>query len=121
VVAVLAVVVAVLSYQLVHHSSSASQNDVSGIEARLDEIAGQVQAIQSTATAAEREARAAEAAAAKHPKPAATPQQPGLARCLVEVQREIDDLEGYLAYSTPPRRDRVSGACATLLHPRFHS
>jgi hypothetical protein len=38
---------------------------------------------------------------------------------MTQVQREIDDLQAFLAYRTPPRRDRVSGPCRTLLKPRF--
>ncbi len=118
VIAVLAVVVAVLSYQAVHRDPSSSATDVSQLEARIDEIAGQLDATQATARTAARQARASLASVKK--KAAAPPAKPGLSACLVEVQREIDDLQAYLAYRTPPRRDRVQGACQRLLRPRFH-
>ena len=117
VIAVLAVVVAVLSYQAVHHDPSSSASDVAQLESRLDAVAGQLDATQATARAAERQARASLTAVKKKTAPAA---KPGLSACLVEVQREIDDLQAYLAYRTPPRRDRIQGACRRLLQPRFH-
>ena len=118
VIAVLAVVVAVLSYQAVHRDPSPSASDVSQLESRLDEVAGRLDATQATARSAARQAQASLAAVKK--KAGAPAAQPGLSACLVEVQREIDDLQAYLAYRTPPRRDRIQGACRRLLEPRFH-
>ena len=43
----------------------------------------------------------------------------GMAQCMFEVQKEIDDLEGYLAERTPLVRHRVTGQCVGLLQPRF--
>jgi hypothetical protein len=120
VIAVLAVVVAVLSYHAATKDSSGSAADVSRLEARLDELAGQLAATQATAQAAARQARASLAAAKKKPTRATAPVLPGLATCLSEVQREIDDLQAFLAYRTPPHRNRVHGSCATLLKPRFN-
>ena len=50
-----------------------------------------------------------------------TAQLQGMAQCMFEVQKEIDDLEGYLANRTPLARHRVTGECAKLLQPRFGS
>ncbi len=120
VIAVLAVAVAVISYRSVHSDSGVSPSRVSALEARVDELAGQLSGASKAARTAARQAKAA-AAAAKKAAAGAKPQNKGLSTCLVEVQREIDDLQAYLAYGTSPRRDRVSGACAKLLQPRFHS
>ena len=43
----------------------------------------------------------------------------GTSRCLFQMQKEIDDLEAYLALRTPLIRHRVTGACAQMLQPRF--
>lgn len=118
VIAVLAVVVAMLSYKAATRKPSASSGDVSALEARLDELAGQLAAVQQTSNTALRDAKTSLAVAGKRPRPAA-PAQPAFAACLTQMQREIDDLQAYLAYRTPPRRDRVSGACKSLLKPRF--
>ena len=112
VVAILAVLVVVLSYRLGHHSDGASVSDVSAVEARIDVLSGQVRALQKTVhTVAVKVRTPAGAGATKASRK--------LSLCLTQVQREIDDLQAYLAYRTPPRRDRVSGSCRTLLRPRF--
>ncbi len=118
VIAVLAVVVAVLSYRVADRQNTASPGDLSAVEARLDELGGQLKAIDTTARAARQQAKTAVATAQRASK--AKPADSGLSTCLTQMQREIDDLQAYLAYRTPPRRDRVSGACATLLKPRFN-
>jgi prefoldin subunit 5 len=43
----------------------------------------------------------------------------GATQCMFQIQKEIDDLESYLAYRTPLARHRVTGQCASLLKPRF--
>jgi hypothetical protein len=116
-VAVLAVVVVVLSYRVGHGHSGPSAGDFSELEARIDELGGQVNGMQAAVRTAAQQAKEALAKAQK-----TTPQakgNPALAACLVQVQREVDDLQGYLAYRTPLQRNRVSGACLALLQPRF--
>jgi hypothetical protein len=39
--------------------------------------------------------------------------------CVAQLQDEVDDLQTYLTYGTPPRASRVSGACVNVLKPRF--
>lgn len=119
VIGVLAVAVAVLSYNASHRSSNASASDISALEARVDTLAGQLAGAQQSARTAAADAQRSLAAIRKLKLPAQPQQQPGLARCLVQMQREIDDVEAYLATRTPPRRGRVTGACKTLLTPRY--
>jgi hypothetical protein len=110
VVAILGVLVVVLSYRAGHQESSASLADVSAVEARVDALAGQIAGLRdSVNTLAKKRAVA----------PAKTGTDQKLGVCLTQVQREIDDLQAFLAYRTPPRRDRVSGSCRALLSPRF--
>jgi hypothetical protein len=112
VVAILAVLVVVLSYRVGHRSRSVSLSDLSAVEARVDALSGQTADLQTRLRAlAKQHTPAARPATAKADR--------RLAACLTQVQREIDDLQGYLAYRTPPRRDRVSGGCLALLRPRF--
>lgn len=119
VIAVLAVAVAMLSYQAAtNDSGSDNSSELSALEARVDLLDGQLAATQRNAQRAVADAKASLALARKAVRPG-TSQQPGLANCLKQVQREIDDLQAYLAFHTPPRRDRVSGTCRTLLVPRF--
>lgn len=117
IVAVLAVVVVVLAYRVGHRHTGPTIGDFSELEARVDELAGQMNAMQATVDAVARQAKAT-LAKAKRNAPAQA-RDTGLAACLVQVQREVDDLQAYLAYRTPPRRDRVSGSCLALLQPRF--
>ena len=132
VIGVLAVVIAMLSYQAAtNDSGSGNSNDLSALEARVDLLDGRLLAVQKRLLAAQKTtqraaadaksaaARAKATLAAARKKPRAVTPQPGLAHCLTQVQREIDDLQAYLAFRTPPRRDRVSGTCRTLLTPRF--
>ena len=116
IIAVLAVVVVVLSYRVADRNNGVSAKDVSGLEARVDELNGRLDAMRATVQTSARQAKAS-LAAAKHAPRSAT--QPQLAACLAQVQREIDDLQAYLSYRTPPHRDRVTGACLRLLQPRF--
>jgi cob(I)alamin adenosyltransferase len=116
IIAVLAVVVVVLSYRVADRKSSIGQQDFSALEARVNELNGRLNGVQQDAQKALGQAQASLAAAKKAPKSQA---QPRLAACLQQLQRQIDDLQAYLAYRTPPRRDRVSGACLRLLQPRF--
>ena len=116
IIAVLAVVVVVLSYRVAGSQNGADSKDVSALEARIDVLAGQVDGLQTGVRQAARDARASLTAAKRTPTQHA---QPALTACLAQIQREIDDLQAYLAYRTPPRRDRVSGACLRLLQPRF--
>jgi hypothetical protein len=122
VIGVLAVTIAMLSYQAAtNDSGSDNSSELSALEARVDLLDGRLAAAQKTARRAAADAKASLAAVRKKPSvtsPRATP-QPGLARCLTQVQREIDDLQAYLAFRTPPHRHRVTGACRTLLTPRF--
>ena len=104
--------VVVLSYRVGHRGSSVSFSDVSAVEARVDALSGQMTDLQKQVhTLAKRSAPVARPATAKADR--------RLSACLTQVQREIDDLQGYLAFRTPPRRDRVSGSCLALLRPRF--
>jgi len=119
IVAVLAVVVVVLAYRVGHHSGGPTVGDVSELEARIDAIGGQVNAMQATVDNAAAQAKVALARSSRPAKQPAQPAQPLLATCLTQVQREVDDLQAYLAYGTRPRRDRVSGPCLRLLNPRF--
>lgn len=116
IIAVLAVVVVVLSYQVATREPTVGAKDIAGLEVRLDALTRRVNTMRITVRTAARQAQASIAAAKRTPQSRA---QPELAACLTQVQREIDDLQAYLAYRTPPRRDRVSGACLRLLQPRF--
>jgi hypothetical protein len=109
VVAILGVLVVVLSYRAGHQQSTASLADVSAVEARVDALAGQIAGLRESVQTLAKKRGAA---------PAKT-QDRQLGACMTQVQREIDDLQAFLAYRTPPRRDRVSGPCRTLLKPRF--
>ena len=115
VVAILAVLVVVLSYRVGHHHGDVSPTDFSAVEARVDALSGQVGEMQKSlrVLAKKRPAKAAPASAA------AVKQARRLSVCLTQVQREVDDLQAYLAYRTPPRRDRVTGTCRAMLLPRF--
>lgn len=117
VIGVLAVTVAMLSYKAATRESTSSVGDVSALEARLDALSGELATAQTTARTAAADAKASLALARKAGR--TTTQQPGLAHCLVQMQHEIEDLQAYLAYRTPPRRGRVTGACRTLLTPRY--
>jgi hypothetical protein len=110
VVAILGVLVVVLSYRAGHQENAASLADVSAVEARMDALAGQVAGLRQTVQTLAKKQGAAPAKARADDK---------LGACMTQVQREIDDLQAFLAYRTPPRRDRVSGSCRTLLTPRF--
>jgi hypothetical protein len=110
VVAILGVLVVVLSYRAGHQESTASLADLSAVEARVDALAGQITGLRESVQAVAKKKGAAPAKASADGK---------LGVCMSQVQREIDDLQAFLAYRTPPRRDRVSGACRTLLKPRF--
>jgi hypothetical protein len=114
VVAILAVLGVVLSYRVGHRGSGdVSLANFSAVEARVDALSGQVAELQkSVKVLAKRSTRAPSSAAA-------TKANKRLSTCLTQMQREIDDLQAYLAYRTPPRRDRVSGTCRALLTPRF--
>jgi hypothetical protein len=111
VVAILAVLVVVLSYRVGHRGSSVSFSDVSAVEARVDALSGQMADLQKQVHTLAKRSTPARATTAKADR--------RLAACLTQIQREVDDLQAYLAYRTPPRRDRVSGSCLTLLRPRF--
>jgi hypothetical protein len=118
VIGVLTVAVAMLSYQAAtNDSGSNNSSELSALEARVDALDGRLTAAQYTARRAAADAQASLTAVRKLPR--ASTSQPGLSNCLKQVQREIDDLQAYLAYRTPPRRNRVAGACRTLLTPRF--
>jgi hypothetical protein len=110
VVAILGVLVVVLSYRAGHRESTASLADVSAVEARVDALAGQIAGIRESVRTLAKQRGAAPAKARFDQR---------LGACMTQVQREIDDLQAFLAYRTPPRRDRVSGPCRTLLKPRF--
>jgi len=110
VVAILGVLVVVLSYRAGHRESTASLADVSAVEARVDALAGQIAGLRDSVQTLAKKRGAA---------PATTGADKRLGVCMTQVQREIDDLQAFLAYRTPPRRDRVSGSCRTLLTPRF--
>jgi hypothetical protein len=116
VVAILAVLVVVLSYRVGHRNTSVSSGDLSEVKARIDELSGRVNGLQATVRNVARQANASRGKTAQKTQ---TKSDPQLATCLTQLQREVDDLQAYLAYRTPPRRDRVSGACLTLLQPRF--
>lgn len=126
VIGVLAVVVAMLSYQAAtNDSGSDNSSELSALEARVDLLEGQLATAQTSARRAAADAKAslavakASLAAAKKAARPGQPQQPGLATCLKQVQREIDDMQSYLAFRKPLLRHRVTGACRTLLTPRF--
>jgi hypothetical protein len=116
-VAVLAVVVVVLAYRVGHRSDGPTAGDLSALEQRVDELGSRVDAMQATVKDVTAQAKAALTKASKSAPKAGSDSQ--LSTCLAQVQRQIDDLQAYLAYRTPPRRDRVSGACLRLLQPRF--
>ncbi len=116
IIAALTVGVVVLSYRLADGKDGVGKADFSALEARVSVIDRRLAGAQKTAQAAVRQARANSAAVRRIPRPKAQPQ---LAPCLTQLQREIDDLQAYLAYGTTPRLDRVSGGCLRLLKPRF--
>lgn len=123
VVAVLAVAVVVLAFRLRDESSSEPERaDLAALETRVAELDGELTALGRTARDLARQTlasldKADKAAAAASGKQAT--RQRLLARCLGQVQRQVDDLQAYLALGTSPRRDRVSGGCVSLLQPRF--
>ena len=101
VISVLAVVVVVLSYRVADRTTGVSPKDVSGLEARVDELSGRLDAMQTTVQTSARRAKASLAAAKRASRSGQSSAQPQLAACLTQVQREIDDLQAYLAYRTP--------------------
>lgn len=119
VVAVLAVVVVVLAFRVADKSGDdTSGADRAQLETRIAEVDGRVADLHKTVRDLARQAlanldRATKSGAAQNKSQAA------VARCLTQLQNEVDDLQAYLAYGTPPRRDRVSGGCVALLQPQI--
>jgi hypothetical protein len=125
IIAVLAVVVVVLAYRLSKHTDGgASAGDVSALEARVDELNGRLNQLETTTRQLARQAARTRTPPAANggsleEERAQMKTEALLGSCLGQIQRQIDDLQAYLAYGTAPRRDRVSGGCVSLLQPRF--
>src|SRR5206468_11366685 len=100
-------------------SSGASKAQVRALDSRLSALDARVAAIQQAVArlAARRPGRSTNVPSRQLQSLAA--QLRVTTRCMFQMQKEIDDLEGYLAYRTPLIRHRVTGACASMLQPRF--
>ena len=97
----------------------ALDNRLSALDNRLSALDARVAAIQQAVAklAARRDGRSTNVPSRQLQSLAA--QLRVTTRCMFQMQKEIDDLEGYLAYRTPLIRHRVTGACASMLQPRF--
>jgi peptidoglycan hydrolase CwlO-like protein len=101
-------------------SGGASKAQVQALDQRLSALNAKVTAIQQTLSkVASRKSGGTRPVVPSKQLQTLTAQLQGTAQCMFEMQKEIDDLEGYLAYRTPLVRHRVTGQCANLLQPRF--
>jgi len=105
---------------VVQTSGGAGKAQIQGLNVRLSALDARVASIQqAVAKLAARKDGGARIVVPSKQLQTLTAQLQGTAQCMYEIQKEIDDLEGYLAYRTPLIRHRVTGACAGLLRPRF--
>jgi hypothetical protein len=116
--------VAVLSIAVVwlaaRHPHPAAVTDTSALRSRVTLLEARLDTLQDTASSlATQTAAQLEAQAAELKRLRARGQTPALdARCLTQVQQEIDDIRGFIAFRTGIRK-RVSAECTALLQPRF--
>jgi peptidoglycan hydrolase CwlO-like protein len=105
---------------IVETPGSASKAQIAALDGRLTALDAKVAAIQqAVAKLAARPGSSTGGGVPSKQIQKLTAQLQGTAQCMFEMQKEIDDLEGYLAFRTPLLRHRVTGACADLLKPRF--
>jgi uncharacterized protein YlxW (UPF0749 family) len=99
----------------------ASQAQVQSLDKRLGALESRIGAVQQAVAklASRKDGTTPHTVVPSKQLQTLTAQLQGMAQCMFEVQKEIDDLEGYLAYRTPLVRHRVTGQCANLLQPRF--
>lgn len=122
-VAILAVVVVVLAVKLRDDGGSTragngTGDNVTAFEARLSGIEREVTTLRKALKAQMRVTSADFARTAKR-STAQSKRTQLVEGCVAQLQDEVDDLQTYLTYGTPPRATRVSGACINLLKPRF--
>jgi hypothetical protein len=120
---VLAVVVVVLAVKLGDDGggkgkAKAAPTDNAALATRLDVAERNIASLRKTIVGLGRELKADLARTTKQPA-AQVRRTQRLESCIVQLQDEVDDLQTYLTYGTPPRTTRVSGACLNLLKPRY--
>lgn len=120
----LAVVVVVLAVKLRDDGGGSSSGtkraaatDTAALAARLDAAERSISSLRKTIVGLGRELRADLEKSARQAAPARRTQR--LESCITQLQDEVDDLQTYLTYGTPPRASRVSGGCVKLLRPRY--
>jgi len=105
---------------VIRTSGGASKEQVHALDQRLSALNAKVAAVQQAlAKVAARKDGSTRIVVPSKQLQTLTAQLQGTAQCMYEMQKEIDDLEGYLASGTPLIRHRVTGECAKLLQPRF--
>ena len=82
------------------------QKQVTGLRSRLSSVED-----ATVAVAAQTEGQADQLAQLRSRPQLAT-------TCVTEIQQEVDDIRGYIAFGTTITR-RVTGDCAKILAPRF--
>lgn len=96
----------------------AAPADTAALAARLDAAERSIVSLRKTIVGLGRELKADLTKTAKQPAPPLRRTQ-RLESCIAQLQDEVDDLQTYLTYGTPPRTTRVSGSCLNLLRPRY--
>lgn len=120
----LAVVVVVLAVKLKDDGgstgkASTTSPDATALAARLDTAERNIVSLRKTIVGLGRELKADLAKTTKQPAQRLQQRTQRLESCIVQLQNEVDDLQTYLTYGTPPRTTRVNGACLDLLRPRY--
>jgi hypothetical protein len=122
IVAILAVVVVVLAVKLRDDGGggreSVAPSDAAALAARLESAEASIVSLRKTIVGLGREVTGDLKQVTKT-RAAQTRRAQRLESCIVQLQDQVDDLQAYLSYGTAPRASRVSGACVSLLKPRF--
>jgi hypothetical protein len=128
----IAALAAAVVWLSVRDHPAATDNRVVALAHRVDGLERQIKGVSLSATtlaaqtAAQLQAQAIRLRAqatelgtqAAQLKRLSTQKPPLAARCLNEIQQEIDDIRGFIAYGGGIRR-RVSADCTAVLKPRF--